>query len=340
MKRCLHMVVSAWMLILTACHHGKQDVLNSAGIQAARIEHLWWIIFWVTLVVFILVLTFLGRSVWGNDNEKLLKEKPAPPDERSERGLRIGVVTAVSVTVVTLFYLLVVAISTGRAMASLQSQTPLTIQVTGHQWWWEVQYPDPTSNNIVITANEIHIPVGKPVVMNSTSQDVIHSFWAPNIQGKRDLIPGRNTAIWFQVDHEGVFRGQCAEFCGPQHAHMAFLVIAESPDQFQSWLQHQRESAVEPSTPQAQQGKQVFMSSTCVMCHTIRGTDAGSRNGPDLTHIASRGTLASATIPNTPGHLAGWITDPQHIKPGTHMPQNSLGADDLQAVLAYLESLQ
>jgi cytochrome c oxidase subunit 2 len=340
MKRLCQIICGASVLGLSACTRGNQDVLNSAGIQAQRIEHLWWITLGVTSVVFVLVLAFLGRAVSRNQNAELLHQKPGPASESADSGLKTGVIAAVALTVVTLFVLLIIAISTGRAMASLQSKTPVTIQVTGHQWWWEVQYPDPVSSNIVTTANEIHIPVGTPIVLNSTSQDVIHSFWAPNIQGKRDLIPGWTTAIWFQADHEGVFRGQCAEFCGHQHAHMAFLLIAESQDKFQAWLQHQRESAANPATAEAQRGQQVFLSATCVMCHTIRGTDAGSRNGPDLTHIASRGTLAAATIPNTPGYLAGWIADSQHIKPGNHMPPNSLASDDQQALVAYLESLQ
>lgn len=196
------------------------------------------------------------------------------------------------------------------------------------------------SSSAVVTANEIHIPVGTPVVLNSTSRDVIHSFWAPNIQGKRDLIPGRLTTIWFQVDREGVFRGQCAEFCGNQHAHMAFLIVAEPPEKFQQWLRSQRRPSVEPTDGIASRGQQVFLSHTCVMCHNIRGTNAGAKNGPDLTHIASRRTLAAGTIPNNRGYLAGWILDPQHIKPGNRMPPNPLRPDELQALLAYIETLQ
>ena len=325
---------------LVGCARGNQDALNSAGIQAQRIEHLWWVIFWTTLVVFVCVIGFLGKSVVRTHDVQLLREKPEPEAPEADKGLKVAVITAVAVTVIALFSLLTIAISTGKAMASLQSKNPVTIEVTGHQWWWEVRYPDSISSNIVVTANEIHIPVGTPVVLNSTSQDVIHSFWAPNIQGKRDLIPGHTTAIWFQADREGVFRGQCAEFCGHQHAHMAFLLIAEAPEKFQAWMRHQRESSVPPASDEAKRGLQVFLAGPCVMCHTIRGTDAGSKNGPDLTHIAGRGTLAAATIPNTPGYLAGWIADSQHIKPGNHMPQNTLPSQDQQALVTYLETLQ
>ena len=206
---------------LSGCSRGNQDMLNSAGIQARRIEDLWWLLFWITLVVFVLVMGFLGRTMARLSDDSLLLQKPAREDEIKEHSLQTGVIVAVSITLVIIFGLLVASISAGKAMASLQSKTPVTIEVVGHQWWWEVHYPDSVSSNLVVTANEIHIPVGTPVVLNSTSQDVIHSFWAPNIQGKRDLIPGRLTTIWFQADREGVFRGQCAEFCGHQHAHMA-----------------------------------------------------------------------------------------------------------------------
>jgi cytochrome c oxidase subunit 2 len=328
------------MWMLQSCARGNQDVLNSAGIQAQRIERLWWLIFWITLIVFVLVIGFLGGTLRGPHDPDALKRMPDPPNAVRDRGLVIGVSVAVGLTLITLFVMLIAAISTGRAMASLQSKTPITIEVTGHQWWWEVRYPNSDSSKIVTTANEIHVPVGVPVVMNSTSADVIHSFWAPNIQGKRDLIPGHTTAIWFQADREGVFRGQCAEFCGHQHAHMAFLLVAESSGSFQLWLQHQREAAPEPSDTEISHGRDVFLSGTCAMCHSIAGTTAGAKNGPDLTHVASRATLAAATIPNNIGYLAGWIADSQHIKPGNHMPPNPLPAEDFQALLAYMETLR
>ncbi|HSS98571.1 MAG TPA: cytochrome c oxidase subunit II [Terriglobales bacterium] len=340
MRKLFVTIVGSLSILSAGCHSGNHDVLNPAGVQAQRIEHLWWVIFWVSLIVFVLVMAFLGTTIKRRNNDELLRLRPALENPGTEHGLKIGVALAVTITVVALFSMLTIAISMGKAMASLQSSNAVTIEVTGHQWWWEIRYPDSNVSNTVVTANEIHVPVGVPIVMNSTSQDVIHSFWAPNIQGKRDLIPGHNTAIWFEANKEGVFRGQCAEFCGHQHAHMAFLLIAESPEKFQAWLQHQREASVQPASPEAKKGQEVFLSSTCVMCHTIRGTDAGSKNGPDLTHLASRGTLAAATIRNTPGYLAGWIADSQHIKPGNHMPPNPLPADDQQALLTYLEELQ
>jgi cytochrome c oxidase subunit 2 len=184
------------------------------------------------------------------------------------------------------------------------------------------------------------VPVGLPVVLELRSSDVIHSFWVPNLGVKRDMIPGEETSVWFQADSAGVYRGQCAEFCGHQHAKMAVLVIAEPADSFRAWLARQRDTAATPVDSLAQRGQEVFLSTSCVMCHAIQGTPAGSRVGPNLTHLAGRRTLAAGTLPNTRGNLAGWIVDPQRIKPGARMPPNSLEPDDLQALLAYLESLR
>jgi cytochrome c oxidase subunit 2 len=178
------------------------------------------------------------------------------------------------------------------------------------------------------------------VVLKLQSPDVIHSFWVPNLAPKKDVIPGHTLTLALRADKPGVYRGQCAEFCGYQHAKMAFLVIAEEPAQYEQWANAQRASAKEPADAVQKRGQQVFMESPCVMCHTIQGTAANAKNGPDLTHLASRTTIASGTLPNTRGHLAGWISNPQQVKPGTNMPAVTLPADDLQALLTYLESLQ
>jgi cytochrome c oxidase subunit 2 len=183
------------------------------------------------------------------------------------------------------------------------------------------------------------VPVGVPVRIHGTSVDVIHSFWVPSLHGKMDLIPGRQTQIWVQADRPGVYRGQCAEFCGYQHAHMGFVVVAEPREQFDAWLDAQRAPAAEPADDEERLGRDVFVNGTCAMCHTIRGTPAASRTGPELTHVGSRATLAAGTLPNQRGHLAGWIVDPQGIKPGVRMPQNRLAPHELNALLAYLEHL-
>jgi cytochrome c oxidase subunit 2 len=257
-----------------------------------------------------------------------------------ERSLTRSVAAATGVTVVILFGLLFASVATGRAVASLGSAEGLVIDVTGNQWWWDVTYENPTPSLQVKTANELHIPVGRQVRIQLKSNDVIHSFWVPNLHGKMDLIPGRQTAIWLQADRPGVYRGQCAEYCGLQHANMALTVIAEASDDFERWLVAQRQPAPPPASPEQQRGLEVVERGPCAMCHTVVGTSAGGRTAPDLTHIATRSTIAAGTAPNTRGYLAGWITDPQHMKPGAKMPSTGLSADELQAVLAYLETLK
>jgi cytochrome c oxidase subunit 2 len=235
---------------------------------------------------------------------------------------------------------LVANVVTGHRLALLASDNALTIRLTGYRWWWKVQYPDATAAREVTTANEIHIPVGRPVLINTYSQDVIHSFWVPPLNGKRDLIPGKPSALWLQADQPGRFEGQCAEFCGLQHAHMRLLVIAEPEEQFEKWLEAQRQPAGAPAGALAERGLRVFETGPCALCHSIRGTQASGQVAPDLTHFASRATIAAGTLPNSPGHLAAWIVDPQHIKPGNAMPANSLSPEDLHGLLAYLGGLQ
>jgi cytochrome c oxidase subunit 2 len=199
---------------------------------------------------------------------------------------------------------------------------------------------DPEPSNLLTTANEIHIPVGRPIDFELQSADVIHSFWIPNLSGKRDMIPGRATHTVMQADRPGTYWGQCAEFCGYEHAKMRFDVIAEPEADFQKWLAASRQPAAEPTTDSQKRGQQVFMGRSCVMCHTIQGTMAGGMIGPELTHLASRSKIAAGSLPNKRGHLAGWIADPQQIKPGIRMPPNALAPAELQALLDYLENLK
>jgi cytochrome c oxidase subunit 2 len=314
---------------------GTPSVLDPAGPQAAAISQLWWLMFWVCSGVFLLVMGFLLYAVFHPR-----RQDPPLITAVAERRTARAVIAAVVLTGVILVVFLLADFLTGRTLTALSASQPLKIQVTGHQWWWEIRYDDPNPSQIVTTANELHLPVGQPVMLELRSQDVIHSFWVPNLHGKRDLIPGYLTTLWLQADQTGVFRGQCAEFCGYQHAHMALLVLAEPPAQFHAWLEAQRAPAVSPTSALQQHGQQVFLSSSCVLCHTIRGTPAGGKTAPDLTHLASRQTLAAGTLPNTPGHLAGWIIDAQRLKPGSKMPPNGMPPGDLQALLAYLESLK
>jgi cytochrome c oxidase subunit 2 len=309
-----------------------QSILHPAGIQAARISGLWWTMFWICTGVWFAV-AIAAAIAMRRGHRGTAADLP-------ERQISRNVAVAAGVSVVALIALLFQSVVTGRALNTLRTPDALRINVTGNQWWWDVQYDNPVASLRVSTANEIHIPVGRPVAFNLFSNDVIHSLWIPNLQGKIDLVPGRRTELWLQADTAGVYRGQCAEFCGLQHAKMALVVVADPPDVFEAWLAANRASAPAPVTPAQQRGKDVVEKGPCAMCHNITGTLAGGRSAPDLTHIASRSTLGAGSVPNMHGYLAGWITDPQSIKPGNRMPPPGLSGDELQAVLAYLETLK
>jgi cytochrome c oxidase subunit II len=216
----------------------------------------------------------------------------------------------------------------------------LTLSVTGQQWWWRITYEDEQPARVFTTANEIHIPVGEPVLIKLESSDVIHSFWVPNLTGKMDAIPGRQNQLQIQADRPGVYRGQCAEFCGLQHAHMGMLIIAESKEDFERWRNHQISSALPPGDPERQRGMEIFLSKPCIMCHQVRGTDAGGRVAPDLTHVGSRRYIGAGTLETTRGNIAAWIIDPHSVKPGVNMPTIQLEPDEVQPLASYLEGLK
>jgi cytochrome c oxidase subunit 2 len=308
-----------------------QSALHPAGPGAESISNLWWLMFWTCTVVYVLVMGTLVLAV---------RRRRTGREAASQRTLLRSVVGASAATFVILFGLLVASVVTGRAIGSIGSAEGLVVEITGNQWWWDIEYHNPDPSLRVRTANELHLPIGRQVRIQMKSNDVIHSFWVPNLHGKMDLIPGRQTALWVQADRPGIYRGQCAEYCGLQHAHMAFSVIAESPDDFERWLTAQRRTAPPPASPEQQRGRDLVERGSCAMCHAVRGTAAGGRTAPDLTHIATRSTIAAGTAPNTRGYLAGWIADPQHLKPGAKMPATGLSAEELQAVLAYLETLE
>ena len=324
-------------LLLTG---GIQNSLNSSGPNAASLERLWWLMFWVCTIVYVLVMIAFFVAIRKGTQKRDLNPvlNPAPETERRKRN---AVLSAVTVTVLLLFVLLISSFSTGRSLtADLSQKTGLSIDVTGYQWWWEARYNDVDASNVFTTANEIHIPVGVPVMFNLRANDVIHSFWVPNLAGKKDLIPGKISTIWLQADKPGVYRGQCAEYCGLQHARMALWIVAEPQEQFNAWRQNQTQGSIQPATDSQRRGQEVFLSSTCVMCHTVNGTRAASHVGPNLTHVGSRNTIAAATLSNTREHLLRWVADSQQFKPGNKMPANNLSDQDLQAVVDYLQSLK
>jgi cytochrome c oxidase subunit 2 len=215
----------------------------------------------------------------------------------------------------------------------------LTINVTAHQWWWSANYGDTDRSKAFTTANEIHIPVGLPVHFVLTSPDVIHSFWVPALGGKTDVIPGRANQMWLEAEKAGVYRGQCSEYCGLQHAEMAFYVIAEPKAQFEAWRAAQQAPAAAATTDDLQTGLAHFRDH-CGKCHTVRGTAADGAKGPDLTHLMSRSTIAAGMLTNNIGNLSGWIAHPQGIKPGALMPDIAISGPELQSVLAYVETLK
>jgi cytochrome c oxidase subunit II len=320
---------------------GNQSALEPAGPGAARIGDLWWLMLFVCTAVLAVVMTAL---LWAIARRGTPIPDPTSetirPDPRRERGMAQVVGAASVVTVAILLVFVLTSHWVGRALVAEPTGRVMSIDVTAQRWWWDVRYRDPVPNREFSTANEIHIPVGPPVELTLRSLDVIHSFWVPNLHGKKDLIPGQVNTLYLQAERPGVFCGQCAEFCGLQHANMALHVVAEPEDRFMRWQEQQHRPAPEPATDQQWKGREVFMASSCVLCHAIAGTSAGGVTGPNLTHVASRLSLAAGTLPNTRGHLAGWILDPQLHKPGNNMPANLLDPDELQALLSYLETLR
>jgi len=336
-------VLALLVLTLAACAGHVQSVVDPHGPQAGKIAVLWWFFLWLLTAVFVVVMALtlwtLMRRHRGIEQEPL--ETTHLPSEQTEKKLTRVVTGATITSVVILFVLLGASVFTGKAVADLgNTKHGMVIELTGNQWWWQIQYDNPDTSRVLVTANEIHIPVGKPVMILGRSNDVIHSFWVPNLHGKRDLIPSRVTTEWIEADHAGAFRGQCAEFCGLQHAHMSLWVIADPPEKFNAWMDQQLQPAVAPSDPVKQRGQQVFLNNACEYCHSIRGTTAAGQVAPDLTHFGSRRGIAANTLPNSMGNLGGWIVDPQSIKPGNHMATIALNSDDLQPLLEYLESLK
>jgi cytochrome c oxidase subunit II len=307
------------------------------GPRGAAILDLWWLFFYISIAVYLLVIGFLIYSLWRS--RKRAAGRGIHIDKPGERKAWIAIGAAFVLTVVTLIGLMTSEFVITRALHR-PVPDPVRILVTGHQWWWEIEYDDPDPSRRVRTANEFYIPVGRPVQLILSSRDVIHSFWVPSITGKKDLIPGRTTSEILIAERDGTYMGQCAEFCGFQHAKMRLLVHAKAPDEFEAWKQRQLESAREPDTPEEQHGREVFLKSTCILCHSIQGTAAAATVAPDLTHVASRRSIAAGALPTTASDIASWIRDPQRVKPGSKMPASVLAPEDLRAVAAYLASLE
>lgn len=324
------------LLCLAGCA-GVQSALHAHGPVAERIASLGWVLFVGAAVIFIAVVALTAYAVLA----------------RRDRAARLGhsalVITAgIVFPVVTLTALLIVTLLITRDSGAHADDEPLRIEVVGAMWWWRVRYVSHDAGHDakrgdavdVETANEIRVPIGRPVELALRSNDVLHSFWVPGLAGKLDLIPGRVNTLRLQASQAGVFRGQCAEFCGAQHAKMAFHVVALEPDQFDAWLASQRRPAQAPTDSHALLGRSLFLQH-CSACHAIRGTSANGRTGPDLTHVGGRDWLAAGLLPNNQGTLAAWIASSDHLKPGNGMPSfDVFTGTELRALAAYLHGLR
>ena len=305
--------------------------LDPQGAVAAEIADLWWILLAIGGAVFVLFLVVLFRGL----------TRVSPPGggiNRAQRGgggrilLIGGGVVLPSIVVAVVFALTLIAM---RSLPIAGSSERLVVEITGYQWWWDVVYP----GQRIRTANEMYVPVGEEVELVLLSVDVVHSFWVPAVAGKTDLLPDRPTSMVIEAGEAGNYRGVCAEFCGLQHARMAFTLVAVDEAQFADWLETQSQPAPAPATDESVRGREVFLESGCANCHRIDGTST-AEIGPDLTHLASRLTLAAGTFPNTADHLRNWVSRPQELKEGVAMEDIALSADDLDSLIVYLESLE
>jgi cytochrome c oxidase subunit II len=321
--------LGACALALAGCD-GPQSALATAGAGATEIADLWWVMAAGAALIYVLV---LGCAVYA---------AVITPDRHPRfPGQAFIVVGGVVLPVVVLASLLTYSFVLGRDLSRGPGPEALRIEVIGKQWWWEVRYLLRGGGEPVVSANELRLPVGQPVELLLSSTDVIHSFWLPSIAGKRDMIPGRVNRLVLEAEEPGVYRGQCAEFCGGPHALMAFYAIAEPARDFARWLEREAAPAAAPDDPSLHRGRDLFHASGCGVCHTIRGTPAAGKLGPDLTHLGGRMSLGAGILPNNVGTIAGWIADTQHIKPANKMPSfNTFSGVELRAIAAYLASLR
>ncbi|MGR6320223.1 cytochrome c oxidase subunit II [Micromonospora soli] len=321
------LAASAMLLLLAGCAGDTPSALNPAGAGASRVAGLWWLLFWLSVAVFAEVMALLA---WA------LVFRRGAARVRHGQPLRFVTIAGAGLPFVILVAVYGVGLRDLAALGAGPGRDAPTVEVTGHKWWWEVRY-DGTSG---ATANELHIPVGERIRVRLRTEDVLHSFWVPQLMPKTDLIAGETRETWLRAERAGSYRGQCAEYCGTQHAHMAFLVVAEPRADFDAWRARLAASARTPSTAAERRGQQAFVQGTCAACHTVRGTAAQGRVGPDLSNVGSRWSIGAGAVPNDPGHLGGWIANSQTVKPGNAMPPQPVDAARLPDLIAYLRSLE
>jgi cytochrome c oxidase subunit 2 len=320
---------------LAGCEGAPMNYLRTFGPAADPVAALGWGLALISCLVVFIIATLVLKSA----GRARLPRGPMSDIaiERSGNGLRwiyigtgLSIVVLLGIVVWTMFTLVAVARPVERAA--------FTIEIHANQWWWEARYIDNVSQRSFSTANELHIPVGMPVRLNLISNDVIHSFWIPALAGKTDVIPGQTNTAWLQANTAGTYRGQCTEYCGEQHAHMAEFAVAEPPATFQRWWNHELEDAAPPDTDLTRQGESTFLQH-CAACHAVRGIQAGGIVGPDLTHVMRRSTIGAGALPNDASSLARWIENAQEVKPGCRMPTLNLSKSELAAVTAYVQTL-
>jgi cytochrome c oxidase subunit II len=327
-------VTAALLAFALAGCAGPQNMLLPQGPAAARIADLWWLMFWVTTAICVLVaLLLIGAMVQASRRARGVEVAAIP-------GAALVWGGGVLLPVVVLAVFLTTSLRVGAELREAdRADAALTVEVIGHQYWWEIRYPEYG----IATANEIRMPAGRRVRFEVHAPDVIHSFWVPQLQGKIDMLPGRVNAITMVADKPGLFRGQCAEYCGEAHALMAFWVLAMEPSDFDAWAQRRAGPLPEPDDEEVLRGREVFFAAGCARCHATRGAPLQpviGAPGPDLTDFGGRLTIAAGTVPNNRGALAGWILDPDQVKPGSRMPPTLLDPPALHALLVYLESLR
>lgn len=346
---------------VTRVHVPLDYFFQAAGPASLPIRHLGWAMTALSLVVCVIIAVLLAFALW---RRRAFEGEGVQPD--SGRGAR-GVLVGTAISIAALVAATVYTLWTLGAIVEPDSDNRLRIEVTGYDWWWKVVYPSQGATAGFVTANEIHIPVGVPVEVDLQSADVLHAFWVPALAGKTQTVPGQTNRQWIEADQPGVYRGQCSQYCGAQHAHMGFEVVADAPEAFEAWRARQLAPAVMPGSivPASSEPTSVepvsvepasvdpassdasslrigmhLFEARCAGCHTVRGSQANGVQAPDLTHLASRRSLAAVTLPNTAENLLAWISAPQRIKPEALMPATSLNAADAQALIAYLETLK
>jgi cytochrome c oxidase subunit 2 len=325
--------------VLWSCSgNSSPSVTDPHSPQTHHIAGLFWLMFWMGTVIYVLVLAIVAASFRNRSREDRHSVSAAmpPASERTRaRSARFIIVGGLALPVVVLS---VVGISTIRTTNAAQpgSAPMVKINVEADRWWWRLTYPD----DHIVTANEIHVPVGVPVELTLTSDDVIHSVWVPQLDGKTDVVPGQTNHMSFTADMAGTYLGECAEFCGIAHAKMAFVVIVDSAADYARWVQSTQRPAQAAQGALAQQGAALFMNSSCAGCHAVNGSSATGTRGPDLTHFGSRTSIAAMTLPNTPSELTRWLAHTQDVKHGALMPQIDLTDEQVAALVAYLEGLR